>query len=54
MLAPCTVQAFNAWRCRVRLNVYLMGVVRGLSLLSRTKTASNVAGSVLFALRLIE
>lgn len=34
--------------------VYLMGVVRGWSLVSRTKTASNFAGSVLLALRLIE
>ena len=31
-----------------------MGVVRGLSLVSRTKTASSFAGSVLLALRLIE
>ncbi len=35
------------------LKVYLMGVVRGLSLVSRTKTASSFAGSVLLALRLI-
>ncbi len=34
--------------------VYLRGVVRGLSLVSRTKTASSFAGSVLLALRLIE
>ena len=33
---------------------YLMGVVSGLSLVSRTKTASSFAGSVLLALRLIE
>src|SRR6516164_1996145 len=33
---------------------YLTGVVRGLSLVSRTKTASSFAGSVLLALRLIE
>src|SRR5215470_12035987 len=33
--------------------VYLMGVVRGSSLVSRTKTASSFAGSVLLALRLI-
>ena len=38
----------------MRLKVYLMGVVRGLSLVSRTKTASSFAGSVLLALRLIE
>src|SRR5262249_45833653 len=50
----CTVQAFNGSRCRVRLKVYLMGVVRGLSLVSRTKTASSFAGSALLALRLIE
>ena len=37
-----------------RLKVYLIGVVRGLSLVSRTKTASSFAGSVLLALRLIE
>src|SRR4029453_9044479 len=30
----------------MRLKVYLMGVVRGLSLVSRTKTASSFAGSV--------
>lgn len=33
---------------------YLTGVVSGLSLVSRTKTASSFAGSVLLALRLIE
>src|SRR5262249_52747910 len=33
--------------------VYLMGVVRGSSLVSRTKTAISFAGSVLLALRLI-
>ena len=38
----------------IRLKVYLMGVVRGSSLVSRTKTASSFAGSVLLALRLIE
>ena len=38
----------------MRLKVYLTGVVRGLSLVSRTKTASSFAGSVLLALRLIE
>jgi|SRR6185312_5753038 len=38
----------------MRLKVYLMGVVRGVSLVSRTKTASSFAGSVLLALRLIE
>lgn len=43
----------NAWRCRVRLR-YLMGVVSALSLVSRMKTASSFAGSVLLALRLIE
>jgi hypothetical protein len=32
------------------LKVHLMGVVRGLSLVSRTKTASSFAGSVLLAL----
>ena len=41
-------------RCRVRLNVYLMGAVRGPSLVSRTKMASSFADSVLLALRLIE
>src|SRR5262249_1681356 len=50
----CTVQAFIGSRCRARLKVYLMGVVRGLSLVSRTNTASSFAGSVLLALRLIE
>jgi hypothetical protein len=50
----CTVQAFDPWRRRVRLTVYLMGVVSALSLVSRTKTASSFAGSVLLALRLIE
>ena len=38
----------------MRLKIYLMGVVRGLSLVSRTKTASSFAGSVMLALRLIE
>lgn len=38
----------------MRLKVYLMGVVRVLSLVSRTKTASSFAASVLLALRLIE
>jgi hypothetical protein len=38
----------------IRLKVYLMGVVRGSSLVSRTKTASSFAGSVLLALRLTE
>ena len=38
----------------MRLKVYLMGVVRRSSLVSRTKTASSFAGSVLLALRLIE
>ena len=38
----------------IRLKVYLMGVVRGSSLVSSTKTASSFAGSVLLALRLIE
>lgn len=38
----------------MRLKVYLMGVVRGLSLVSRTKTASSFAGSVLLALWVIE
>ena len=38
----------------MRLKVYLMGVVRVLSWVSRTKTASSFAGSVLLALRLIE
>ena len=32
----------------------LMGEVSGLSLLSRTKTASSFAGRVVLALRLIE
>jgi hypothetical protein len=50
----CAAQASNGSRCRVRLKVYLMGVVRGLSLVSRMKTASSFAGSVLLALRLIE
>jgi hypothetical protein len=38
----------------MRLKVYLMGVVRELSLVPRTNTASSFAGSVLLALRLIE
>jgi hypothetical protein len=38
----------------MRLKTYLIGVVRELSLVSRTKTASSFAGSVLLALRLIE
>src|SRR6185437_10192977 len=38
----------------MRLKVYWMGVVRVLSLVSRTKTASSFAGSVLLALRLME
>jgi hypothetical protein len=38
----------------IRLMVYLMGAVRGSSLVSSTKTASSFAGSVLLALRLIE
>jgi hypothetical protein len=38
----------------MRLKVYWMGLVRGLSLVSRTKTASSFARSVLLALRLIE
>src|SRR5436853_2801245 len=36
------------------LKVYLIGVVSNLSLVSRTKTASSLAGSVLLSLRLIE
>ena len=38
----------------MRLKVYLMVVVRALSLVSRTKTASSFAGSVLLALPVIE
>ena len=38
----------------MRLRVYLTGVVRGLSSVSTTKTASSFAGLVLLALRLIE
>lgn len=49
----CTVRALMLGRCRVRLR-YLMGVVSALSLVSRMKTASSFAGSVLLALRLIE
>lgn len=41
--------------CRLAQQVcYLTGVVSGLSLWSRTKTASSFAGSTLLALRLIE
>lgn len=47
---------FPIWRYvhLMRLKSYLTGVVKGLSLVSRTKTASSFAGSVLLALRLIE
>ena len=38
----------------MRLKIYLMAVVKGLSLVSRTKTASSFAGFALLALRLIE
>ena len=44
----------GASKVLVCLKVYLMGVVRAMSLESRTKTASSFAGSVLLALRLIE
>jgi len=44
---PCgsraEVQAFNFWRCQVRLKVHLMGVVSTLSLMSRMETASSLA-----------
>lgn len=37
-----------------RMRIYLIGVVSGVSLVSTTKTARSLAGSVLLALRLIE
>lgn len=51
--SPAVVGDLARWRCRVRLR-YLMGVVSALSSVSRMKTASSLAGSVLLALRLIE
>ena len=54
MMFLSIVTSFRASFLSMRLKVYLMVVVRGLSLASRTKTASSFAGSVLLALRLIE
>lgn len=52
----CPRPSTDCLRVLVPLNVksHLMGVVRGWSLVSRMKTASNFAGSLLLALRLIE
>jgi hypothetical protein len=54
MMFLSIVTSLRASFLSMRLKVYLMVVVRGLSLVSRTKTASSFAGSVLLALRLIE
>src|SRR4051794_39219943 len=55
---PCqlrgTQHSFRSNELRSSRQLFLTGVVNALSFVSRTKTASSFAGSVLLALRLIE